>query len=221
MWDPGCSQALRCFSDSSCLWPAVLTSIWTWSPGWSSRRRSSSAAGWAAPAWRRCGAPRRLSTGSYRPGSWPCWSRAASHETRSVCSEERTGLVHDQLRSSITVSYSNKLCNKLLHMFAALLLLFILYFERFQTSSFLLNHRGPSEGDNCKKETSCGSESSKNPGKPRHTSLLWDKLVFSTLLLTLLVLSQKIEINKKHSESTNSTKAAFKTVFIFYIFFFF
>lgn len=207
MWDPGCSEALRCFSDSSCLWPAVLTSIWTWSPGWSSRRRSSSAAGWAAPAWRRCGAPRRLSTGSYRPGSWPCWSRAASHETRSVCSEERTGLVRDLLRSSITVSCSNKLCNKLLHMFAALLLLFILYFERFQTGSFLLNHKGPSGGDNCaRKKHRVAQRAAKIQENPRHTSLLWDKLVFSTLslfqtfsLLTLLVRSQKTEINKQEA----------------------
>lgn len=83
------------------------------------------------------------------------------------------GLVRDLLRSSITVSCSNKLCNKLLHMFAALLLLFILYFERFQTGSFLLNHKGPSGGDNCaRKKHRVAQRAAKIQEKPRHTSLL-------------------------------------------------
>ncbi len=79
-----------------CVWECVcrhvLTSIWILSPEWSSEQRSSSVVGWAAPAWRRCGAPHRPSTGFYRPDSSPCWNPAASPASQSVRREEETTL---------------------------------------------------------------------------------------------------------------------------------
>lgn len=86
----------------------VLTSIWILSPGWSSEQRSSSAEGWAAPAWRMCGAPHRPSIGFYRPCSSPCWSPAVFPGSHSVQIEEETadtGLLIDTL----TFSRSDKL----------------------------------------------------------------------------------------------------------------
>lgn len=68
----------------------VLTSIWILSPGWSSAQRSSSVVGWAAPAWRTCGAPHRPSTGFYRPDSSPCWNPAVLLGSHSFQKEKTT-----------------------------------------------------------------------------------------------------------------------------------
>lgn len=97
--------------ECACVCLLVLTSIWTLSPGWSSERRSSSAVGWAAPAWRRCGAPHRPSTGFYRPGSSPCWNPAASPGSQSVSGEEKTTWCSSVTANSICGYSFNQVIN--------------------------------------------------------------------------------------------------------------